>query len=90
MWQRMEQSHWLLDGKKDGRSLSTSSPIRSAHIVNSSGAGAPVGRFWQSTVENIVGWGIKPESPATAAAILASKDPAKPGKNMKPLVASLS
>ncbi len=33
---------------------------------------------------------IKPESPATAAAILASKDPAKPGNNMKPLVASLS
>ncbi|MFP1528097.1 thiol:disulfide interchange protein DsbG [Escherichia coli] len=34
---------------------------------------------------------IKPESPATAAAILASKDPQeKPGKNMKPLVASLS
>ncbi len=38
MWQRMEQSHWLLDGKKTRRSLSTSSPIRSAHIVNSSGS----------------------------------------------------
>ncbi len=90
MWQRMEQSHWLLDGKKERRSLSTSSPIRSAHIVNSSAAGSSVGRFWQSAIENIVGWVIKPESPATAAAILASKDPAKPGNNMKPLVASLS
>lgn len=38
MWQRMEQSHWLLDGKKMRRSLSTSSPIRSAHIVNNSGS----------------------------------------------------
>lgn len=38
MWQRMEQSHWLLDGKKMRRSLSTCSPIRFAHIVNSSGS----------------------------------------------------
>ncbi|MGU0171141.1 hypothetical protein ACVXG8_01835 [Escherichia coli] len=36
-----------------------------------------MGRFWQSAIKNIVGWVIKPESPATAAAILASKDPAK-------------
>ncbi|STI19165.1 disulfide isomerase/thiol-disulfide oxidase [Escherichia coli] len=64
--------------KKMRRSLSTSSPIRSAHIVNS---------FWQQArpwvdsgkvqLRTLLVGVIKPESPATAAAILASKDPAK-------------
>ncbi len=37
MWQRMEQSH-LLDGKKDAPVIVDALPIRSAHIVNSSGS----------------------------------------------------
>lgn len=67
MWQRMEQSHWLLDGKKMRRSLSTSSPIRSAHIVNSSGSRRAVGRFWQSAIKNIVGWGYQARKPGDSS-----------------------
>lgn len=90
MWQRMEQSHWLLDGKKMRRSLSTSSPIRSAHIVNSSGSRRPWVDSGKVQLRTLLVGVIKPESPATAAAILASKIPQKHGSNMKPLVASLS
>ncbi|HCO8217872.1 thiol:disulfide interchange protein DsbG [Escherichia fergusonii] len=77
MWQRMEQSHWLLDGKKDA-------PV--IVYVFADPFCPYCKQFWKQTrpwVESgkvqlrtlLVGV-IKPESPATAAAILASKDPA--------------
>lgn len=37
MWQRMEQSNWLLDGKKTRRSWFMFLPILSARIANNSG-----------------------------------------------------
>ena len=79
MWQRMEQSHWLLDGKKDAPVMfATCSPIRSAHIVNSSGSRrSPWVDSGKVQLRTLLVGVIKPESPATAAAILASKDPAK-------------
>ncbi|EPQ7635443.1 thiol:disulfide interchange protein DsbG [Escherichia albertii] len=78
MWQRMEQSHWLLDGKKDA-------PV--VVYVFADPFCPYCKQFWQQArpwVESgkvqlrtlLVGV-IKPESPATAAAILAAKDPAR-------------
>ncbi|NDO79961.1 thiol:disulfide interchange protein DsbG [Citrobacter sp. NCU1] len=78
MWQRMEKSSWLLDGKKDA-------PI--ILYVFADPFCPYCKQFWQQArpwVESgkvqlrtlLVGV-IKPESPATAAAILAAKDPAK-------------
>lgn len=78
MWQRMEKANWLLDGKKDA-------PV--VIYVFADPFCPYCKQFWQQArpwVESgkvqlrtlLVGV-IKPESPATAAAILASKDPAK-------------
>ncbi|WP_336218982.1 thiol:disulfide interchange protein DsbG [Citrobacter amalonaticus] len=78
IWQRMEKAAWLLDGKKDA-------PV--VLYVFADPFCPYCKQFWQQArpwVESgkvqlrtlLVGV-IKPESPATAAAILASKDPAK-------------
>ena len=78
MWQRMEKASWILDGKKDA-------PV--IVYVFADPFCPYCKQFWQQArpwVESgnvqlrtlLVGV-IKPESPATAAAILASKDPAK-------------
>ncbi|EPK7282484.1 thiol:disulfide interchange protein DsbG [Citrobacter farmeri] len=78
MWQRMEKANWLLDGKKDA-------PV--VIYVFADPFCPYCKQFWQQArpwVESgkvqlrtlLVGV-IKPESPATAAAILASNDPAK-------------
>ncbi|TGB63913.1 thiol:disulfide interchange protein DsbG [Escherichia sp. E4736] len=78
MWQRMEQSNWLLDGKKDA-------PI--VVYVFADPFCPYCKQFWQQArpwvdagkvqIRTLLVGVIKPESPATAAAILASKDPAK-------------
>lgn len=78
MWQRMEKASWILDGKKDA-------PV--IVYVFADPFCPYCKQFWQQArpwVESgkvqlrtlLVGV-IKPESPATAAAILASKDPAR-------------
>lgn len=78
MWKRMEKSHWLLDGAKDAPTVL---------YVFADPFCPYCKQFWQQArpwVESgkvqlrtlLVGV-IKPESPATAAAILATKDPAK-------------
>ena len=78
MWQRMEKASWILDGKKDA-------PV--IVYVFADPFCPYCKQFWQQArpwVESgnvqlrtlLVGV-IKPESPATAAAILASKNPAK-------------
>lgn len=78
IWQRMEKATWLLDGKKDA-------PV--VLYVFADPFCPYCKQFWQQArpwVESgkvqlrtlLVGV-IKPESPATAAAILAAKDPAK-------------
>ncbi len=78
MWKRMEKSAWLLDGKKTRRSSCTFSPIRSARIASSSGSRRARGLMREKCSFAHCWFGvIKPESPDTAAAILATKDPAK-------------
>lgn len=78
MWQRMEKASWILDGKKEA-------PV--IVYVFADPFCPYCKQFWQQArpwVESgkvqlrtlLVGV-IKPESPATAAAILATKDPAK-------------
>ncbi|EIQ9367543.1 thiol:disulfide interchange protein DsbG [Salmonella enterica] len=78
MWQKMEKASWILDGKKDA-------PV--VLYVFADPFCPYCKQFWQQArpwVESgkvqlrtlLVGV-IKPESPATAAAILAAKDPAK-------------
>lgn len=78
MWQRMEKASWILDGKKDA-------PV--IVYVFADPFCPYCKQFWQQArpwVESgnvqlrtlLVGV-IKPESPTTAAAILASKNPAK-------------
>jgi Protein-disulfide isomerase len=78
MWKRMEKSHWLLDGAKDAPTVL---------YVFADPFCPYCKQFWQQArpwVESgkvqlrtlLVGV-IKPESPATAAAILSAKDPAK-------------
>ncbi|MEC9607069.1 thiol:disulfide interchange protein DsbG [Escherichia marmotae] len=78
MWQRMEQSNWLLDGKKDA-------PV--VVYVFADPFCPYCKQFWQQArpwvdagkvqIRTLLVGVIKPESPTTAAAILASKDPAK-------------
>ncbi|QMI04470.1 thiol:disulfide interchange protein DsbG [Citrobacter sp. RHB25-C09] len=78
LWQRMEKATWLLDGKKEA-------PV--VLYVFADPFCPYCKQFWQQArpwVESgkvqlrtlLVGV-IKPESPATAAAILAAKDPAQ-------------
>ncbi|MGT9273473.1 thiol:disulfide interchange protein DsbG, partial [Escherichia coli] len=72
MWQRMEQSHWLLDGKKDA-------PV--IVYVFADPFCPYCKQFWQQArpwvdsgkvqLRTLLVGVIKPESPATAAAILA-------------------
>lgn len=77
MWQKMEKASWILDGKKTRRWCCMFADPFCPYCK----------QFWQQArpwVESgkvqlrtlLVGV-IKPESPATAAAILAAKDPAK-------------
>ncbi|ALR75936.1 thiol:disulfide interchange protein DsbG [[Enterobacter] lignolyticus] len=78
IWQRMEQAHWLLDGKKDAPRI----------IYLFTDPFCPYCRqFWQQSrpwidsgkvqIRTLLVGVIKPDSPATAAAILSSMDPAK-------------
>lgn len=78
MWKRMEKSHWLLDGKKDA-------PV--ILYVFADPFCPYCKQFWQQArpwvdagkvqLRTLLVGVIKPESPDTAAAILAAKDPAK-------------
>lgn len=78
MWKRMEKSHWLLDGKKDA-------PV--VLYVFADPFCPYCKQFWQQSrpwvdagkvqLRTLLVGVIKPESPDTAAAILAMKDPAK-------------
>ncbi|MBA7729129.1 thiol:disulfide interchange protein DsbG [Citrobacter freundii] len=78
MWQRMEKASWILDGKKDA-------PV--IVYVFADPFCPYCKQFWQQArpwvdsgkvqLRTLLVGVIKPESPATAAAILASKDPAK-------------
>ncbi|MDF3826467.1 MULTISPECIES: thiol:disulfide interchange protein DsbG [unclassified Pseudocitrobacter] len=78
MWKRMEKSHWLLDGKKDA-------PV--ILYVFADPFCPYCKQFWQQArpwvdagkvqLRTLLVGVIKPESPDTAAAILATKDPAK-------------
>ncbi len=68
MWQRMEQSHWLLDGKKDAPVIVYvfADPF-CPYCKQFLAAGAPVGRFWQSAIKNIVGWGYQARKPGDSS-----------------------
>lgn len=78
MWKRMEKSAWLLDGKKDA-------PV--ILYVFADPFCPYCKQFWQQArpwvdagkvqLRTLLVGVIKPESPDTAAAILATKDPAK-------------
>ena len=78
MWQRMEKASWILDGKKDA-------PV--IVYVFADPFCPYCKQFWQQArpwvdsgkvqLRTLLVGVIKPESPATAAAILADKDPAK-------------
>ena len=78
MWQRMEKASWILDGKKEA-------PV--ILYVFADPFCPYCKQFWQQArpwvdsgkvqLRTLLVGVIKPESPATAAAILASKDPAK-------------
>ncbi|KAA1047073.1 thiol:disulfide interchange protein DsbG [Pseudocitrobacter sp. 73] len=78
MWKRMEKSTWLLDGKKDA-------PV--ILYVFADPFCPYCKQFWQQArpwvdsgkvqLRTLLVGVIKPESPDTAAAILATKDPAK-------------
>ncbi|AKE58125.1 thiol:disulfide interchange protein DsbG [Citrobacter farmeri] len=78
MWQRLEKANWLLDGKKDA-------PV--VLYVFADPFCPYCKQFWQQArpwvasgkvqLRTLLVGVIKPESPATAAAILASNDPAK-------------
>lgn len=78
MWQRMEKASWILDGKKEA-------PV--IVYVFADPFCPYCKQFWQQArpwvdsgkvqLRTLLVGVIKPESPATAAAILAAKDPAK-------------
>lgn len=78
LWQRMEKANWILDGKKEAPRV----------IYVFADPFCPYCKqFWQQArpwvdagkvqLRTLMVGVIKPESPATAAAILSSKDPAK-------------
>lgn len=78
MWKKMASAHWLQDGRKDA-------PI--VLYVFADPFCPYCKQFWQQSrpwveagkvqIRTLLVGVIKPESPATAAAILASSDPAK-------------
>lgn len=78
LWQQMEKAHWILEGKKSAPRV----------IYVFADPFCPYCKqFWQQArpwvdagkvqLRTLMVGVIKPESPATAAAILTSKDPAK-------------
>ena len=78
LWKQMESAHWILDGKKDAPRV----------VYVFADPFCPYCKqFWQQArpwvdsgkvqLRTLMVGVIKPESPATAAAILTSKDPAK-------------
>ncbi|WP_347115524.1 thiol:disulfide interchange protein DsbG [Leclercia sp. S52] len=78
LWQRMEKADWLLDGKKDApRVIYVFADPFCPYCL----------QFWQQArpwvdagkvqLRTLLVGVIKPESPATAAAILTASDPAK-------------
>lgn len=78
LWQQMEKSTWILDGKKDAPRI----------IYVFADPFCPYcSRFWQQSrpwveagkvqIRTLLVGVIKPESPAAAAAILSDSDPAK-------------
>ncbi|MDX6039024.1 thiol:disulfide interchange protein DsbG [Scandinavium lactucae] len=78
LWSQMEKAHWILDGKKSAPRV----------IYVFADPFCPYCKqFWQQArpwvesgkvqLRTLMVGVIRPESPATAAAILASKDPAK-------------
>ena len=89
MWQRMEQSHWLLDGKKDA-------PV--IVYVFADPFCPYCKQFWQQARPWVDSGKVQLRTLALSSQkarrqqrqFLPPKIPQKPGKNMKPLVASLS
>ncbi|MDX6018728.1 thiol:disulfide interchange protein DsbG [Scandinavium sp. V105_16] len=82
LWSQMEKAHWILDGKKSAPRV----------IYVFADPFCPYCKqFWQQArpwvesgkvqLRTLMVGVIRPESPATAAAILASKDPAKTWHN---------
>lgn len=78
LWQQMEKAHWILDGKKDAPRV----------VYVFADPFCPYCKqFWQQArpwvesgkvqLRTLMVGVIKPESPATAAAILTSADPSK-------------
>ncbi|KFD23875.1 thiol:disulfide interchange protein DsbG [Yokenella regensburgei] len=78
LWQRMEKASWILDGKKDAPQI----------IYVFADPFCPYCKqFWQQArpwvesgkvqLRTLMVGVIKPESPATAAAIMSAKDPSK-------------
>ena len=91
MWQRMEQSHWLLDGKKDA-------PV--IVYVFADPFCPYCKQFWQQArpwvdsgkvqLRTLLVGVINQKAGRQQRQFLPPKIPQKPGNNMKPLVASLS
>ncbi|XNM80398.1 thiol:disulfide interchange protein DsbG [Escherichia coli] len=77
MWQRMEQSHWLLDGKKDAPVIVYVFADPFCPYCKQFWQQARPWVDWQSAIKNIVGWGYQAKA-WRRTAILASKNPAQP------------
>lgn len=77
MWKKMASAHWLQDGNKDAPIVLYVFADPSAPTVNSSGSSPALVEAGKVQIRTLLVGVIKPESPATAAAILATKDPAK-------------
>ncbi|QEP91539.1 thiol:disulfide interchange protein DsbG [Klebsiella pneumoniae] len=77
MWKKMASAHWLQDGRKDAPIVLYVFADPSVPTASSSGSNPAPVEAGKVQIRTLLVGVIKPESPATAAAILASSDPAK-------------
>ncbi|MDQ6190800.1 thiol:disulfide interchange protein DsbG [Klebsiella pneumoniae] len=77
MWKKMASAHWLQDGRKDAPIVLYVFADPSVPTASSSGSNPALVEAGKVQIRTLLVGVIKPESPATAAAILASSDPAK-------------
>lgn len=77
MWKKMASAHWLQDGRKDAPIVLYVFADPSVPTASSSGSNPAPVEAGKVQIRTLLVGVIKPESPATAAAILASNDPAK-------------